>query len=118
MMKLTELLRDIDVLELRAPADMEITDVCYDSRQAKPGDAFIAVRGYETDGHKYIPAAVEKGASLVICEEAPAVETPYVLVKDSRRAMALAASNFFGRPAEELTVIGVTGTNGKTTTTA
>ena len=52
MMKLTELLRDIDVLELRAPADMEITDVCYDSRQAKPGDGFIAVRGYETDGHK------------------------------------------------------------------
>ena len=117
MMKLAELLRDIDVLELRAPADMEITDVCYDSRQAKPGDAFIAVRGYETDGHKYIPAAVEKGASLVICEEAPAVETPYVLVKDSRRAMALAASNFFGRPAEKLTVVGVTGTNGKTTTT-
>ena len=117
MMKLTELLRDIDVLEIHAPEDMEITDVCYDSRKARPGDAFIAVRGYETDGHKYIPGAVERGASLVICEEAPTVETPYVLVKDSRRAMALAASNFFGRPAEELTVIGVTGTNGKTTTT-
>ncbi len=117
MMKLTELLRDIDVLEIHAPEDMEITDVCYDSRKARPGDAFIAVRGYETDGHKYIPGAVERGASMVICEEAPTVETPYVLVKDSRRAMALAASNFFGRPAEELTVIGVTGTNGKTTTT-
>ncbi len=117
MMKLSELLRDIDVAEVRAPADMEITDVCYDSRKAAPGAAFIAVRGYETDGHRYIPAAVEKGASLVICEEPPAVETPYVLVRDSRRAMAQAASNFFGRPAEELTVIGVTGTNGKTTTT-
>ena len=117
MMKLNELLRDIEVTGLHAPADMEVSDVCYDSRKAAPGAAFIAVRGYETDGHKYIPAAVEKGASLVICEEAPAVETPYVLVKDSRRAMALAAANFFGRPAEELTVIGVTGTNGKTTTT-
>ncbi len=117
MMKLSELLRDIDVSEVRAPADMEIADVCYDSRKAAPGAAFIAVRGYETDGHRYIPAAVEKGASLVICEEPPAVETPYVLVRDSRRAMAQAASNFFGRPAEELTVIGVTGTNGKTTTT-
>ncbi len=117
MMKLSELLRDIDVSEVRAPADMEIADVCYDSRKAAPGAAFIAVRGYETDGHRYIPAAVEKGASLVICEEPPAGETPYVLVRDSRRAMAQAASNFFGRPAEELTVIGVTGTNGKTTTT-
>ena len=117
MMKLNELLRDIEVTGLHAPADMEVSDVCYDSRKAAPGAAFIAVRGYETDGHKYIPAAVDKGASLVICEEAPSVETPYVLVKDSRRAMALAAANFFGRPAEELTVIGVTGTNGKTTTT-
>ncbi len=117
MMKLKELLQDIEVTALRAPEDMEISDVCYDSRKAGPGAAFIAVRGYETDGHKYIPAAVEKGASLVICEEAPSAETPYVLVKDSRRAMAVAAANFFGRPAEELTVIGVTGTNGKTTTT-
>ena len=117
MMKLSELLRDIDVAELHARPDTEISDVCYDSRSVGPGAAFIAVRGYETDGHMYIPAAVEKGAALVICEEAPSVETPYVLVKDSRRAMALAAANFFGRPAEALTVIGVTGTNGKTTTT-
>ena len=117
MMKLSELLRDVDVAELHAPADMEITDVCYDSRKAAPGAAFVAVRGYETDGHKYIPAAVENGASLVICEEAPEAEIPYVLVKDSRRAMARTAANFFRRPAEELTVIGVTGTNGKTTTT-
>ena len=117
MMKLSELLRDIDVLELHADKDMELSDVCYDSRKAAPGAAFVAVRGYETDGHRYIPAAVAAGASLVICEEAPEVETPYVLVKDSRRAMAQSAANFFRRPAEELTVVGVTGTNGKTTTT-
>ena len=117
MMKLSELLRDVEVTGLHAPEDMEIDDVCYDSRKAKPGAAFVAVRGYETDGHEYIPAAVAGGASLVICEEAPSVETPYVLVKDSRRAMARTAANFFRRPAEELTVIGVTGTNGKTTTT-
>ena len=116
-MKLRELLKDIDVTLLRADPDTEITDVCYDSRTAAPGAAFVAVRGYETDGHKYIPAAVEKGAAVVLCEEAPALKTPYVLVKDSRRAMAAAAANFFRRPAEELTVIGVTGTNGKTTTT-
>ena len=116
-MKLKALLENIEVLELCAPADLEITDICYDSRKAAPGAAFVAVRGYETDGHRYIAAAAAAGASVVLCEEKPPVEIPYVLVRDSRRAMAVSASNFFGRPAEELTVIGVTGTNGKTTTT-
>ena len=116
-MKLRELLNDIPIIELRADPDAEIADVCYDSRSVRPGAAFVAVRGYETDGHRYIPAAAEKGAAAVLCEEAPAVEVPYVLVKDSRRAMAVAAANFFGRPAEKLKVVGVTGTNGKTTTT-
>ncbi len=116
-MKLSELLRDIDVLELRASLELEITDVCYDSRKAAPGAAFVAVRGYETDGHRFIPAALAAGASVVICEEMPPQDAPCVLVRDSRRAMAVTASNFFGRPAEQLTVVGVTGTNGKTTTT-
>ena len=116
-MKLRELLKDVEVAGLHADEDMELADVCYDSRRVSPGAAFVAVRGYETDGHRYIPAAVANGASLVICEEAPEAETPYALVKDSRRAMAQTAANFFRRPAEELTVIGVTGTNGKTTTT-
>ncbi|MBR4703561.1 MAG: UDP-N-acetylmuramoyl-L-alanyl-D-glutamate--2,6-diaminopimelate ligase [Oscillospiraceae bacterium] len=116
-MKLISLLRDIEVLELHAPEDLEIGDLCYDSRKVTPGAAFVAVRGYETDGHRFIPAAAEAGAAVVLCEEAPAAEVPWVLVKDSRRAMAISAANFFGRPAEELTVVGVTGTNGKTTTT-
>ena len=116
-MKLTSLLRDIEVLERRAPEDLEITDLCYDSRKVTPGAAFVAVRGYETDGHRFIPAAAAAGAGVVLCEEAPEAEVPYVLVKDSRRAMAVSAANFFSRPAEELTVVGVTGTNGKTTTT-
>ncbi len=116
-MELKDLLKDIEVTELRAPEDMEITDVCYDSRKVTSGAAFVAVRGYETDGHQYIPAAVENGAALVLCEEAPAAEVPFVLVKDSRKAMAVSAANFFRRPAEALTVAGVTGTNGKTTTT-
>lgn len=116
-MKLREILRDIEVSGLYAPEILEITDVCFDSRAVKPGAAFIAVRGYETDGHKYIPAAVKNGASVILCEEAPPVAVPYVLVTDSRKAMGTAAANFFGNPARELTVIGVTGTNGKTTTT-
>ncbi len=116
-MKLSTLLKDIEVLELHAPEDLEIVDLCYDSRKVTPGAAFVAVRGYETDGHRFIPAAAEAGAGVVLCEEAPEAEVPWVLVKDSRRAMAVSAANFFGRPAEELTVVGVTGTNGKTTTT-
>ena len=116
-MKLSLLLKDVEVLELHASPDLEITDLCYDSRQVTPGAAFAAVRGYETDGHRYIPAAAAAGAAAVLCEEPPTAEVPYVLVRDSRRAMAVTASNFFGRPAEALTVVGVTGTNGKTTTT-
>lgn len=116
-MKLKDVLKDIDVLRLAADPECEITDICYDSRRAAPGAMFAAVRGYETDGHKYIASAVEKGAAAVLCEEEPECSVPYVIVKNSRLALALAAANLFGRPAEKLRVIGVTGTNGKTTVT-
>lgn len=116
-MKLSDLLRDVEVLERRAPEDMEIADVAYDSRKAAPGSAFVAIRGFESDGHRYIPQAVEKGASCVICEEEPAADVPYVIVRDSRLALAVISRNLFGDPAAEMVMIGVTGTNGKTTTT-
>lgn len=116
-MKLSEVLNGLQVSKQHLAADLDVTDVAYDSRTVLPGSVFVAVRGFETDGHKYIPQAVEKGAAAVICEEAPAVEVPYVLVPDSRRALALASRNFFGDPSAKLCVIGVTGTNGKTTST-
>ena len=116
-MKLKELLRDIPVLELHADPELELNDVCYDSRRVKPGSLFTAVRGYETDGHRYIPAAVKNGAGAVVCEEAPGEEIPWVLVGDSRKALARLSANLLGRPAEKLLIAGVTGTNGKTTTT-
>lgn len=94
-----------------------VTGVCYDSRRVKSGDLFVAVRGYESDGHKYIPMAVEKGCAAVLCEEAPAGNVPYVQTDDSRLGLALAARNFYGDPSREMKVIGITGTNGKTTTT-
>lgn len=112
-MKLSDLLRDVEVLERRAPEDMEIADVAYDSRKAAPGSAFVAIRGFESDGHRYIPQAVEKGASCVICEEEPAADVPYVIVRDSRLALAVMSRNLFGDPAAEMVMIGVTGTNGK-----
>ena len=116
-MKLSEILKGINVLSAAASGDTEITGVCYDSRRVKSGDLFVAVRGYESDGHKYIPMAMEKGCAAVLCEEAPAGNVPYVQTDDSRLGLALAARNFYGDPSREMKVIGITGTNGKTTTT-
>ena len=117
-MKLKEVLRDIRVLELRASPELEITDVCYDSRKVGPGALFVAVRGYETDGHKYIPSALERGAAAVVCEEIPEAEGgAFVRVENSRKALGLLSANLLDRPAEKLKIVGVTGTNGKTTTT-
>ena len=116
-MKLSELLNDIEVLENTAAGDLEISDISYDSRAVKPGMAFVAVEGYVTDGHKYIGSAVKNGASVVICQKKTVEDVPYVLVKDSRQALARLSSTFFGHPARKLKIIGVTGTNGKTTIT-
>jgi UDP-N-acetylmuramoyl-L-alanyl-D-glutamate--2,6-diaminopimelate ligase len=116
-MKLKDVLRDIPALELNASPETEITDVCYDSRKAAPGALFVAVRGYETDGHKYIPSALERGAAVIACEEKPAQECPYVLLQNTRKALGLLSANLLDRPAEKLRIVGVTGTNGKTTTT-
>lgn len=116
-MKLKDLLKDIDVIESSASYDAEIGGISYDSRKTQPGDAFVAITGFESDGHDYIPSAAQKGAAVVICQRKPQVDIPYVLVKDSRHALAIASRNYFGNPASEMTVIGITGTNGKTTTT-
>ena len=116
-MKLGELLHNISILETNADLEQEITGVSYDSRHTKPGDLFIALEGYETDGHRFIPMAREKGAACVLCQKAPQDGGPYVRTGDSRGALAQAGRNWFGDPAGEMTMVGVTGTNGKTTTT-
>ena len=116
-MKLKELLKDIEVVELAASSDAEINGISYDSRKTKQGDAFVAITGFETDGYAYIPSAAQKGAAVVICEKKPQVDIPYVIVADCRYALAILSRNYFGDPASEMTVIGITGTNGKTTTT-
>ena len=116
-MKLKELLNDIPVQELHADPEMEIPEVQYDSRAVRPGDLFVAMRGFATDGHAYIGRAAECGAACVLCEEEPTVQIPWVRVEDSRRALAVLGANFFGHPADEMVMTAVTGTNGKTTTT-
>lgn len=116
-MKLSDVLKDINILASAAPEDIEITGVCYDSRKVRCGDLFVAVRGFESDGHKYIAMAAERGCAAVLCEEAPEGKIPYIRTDDSRLGLALAARNFYGDPSAEMKVIGITGTNGKTTTT-
>ena len=115
-MKLQDLLKGVAVLESTAAPDTEINEVRYDSRAVRPGDLFVAIRGYATDGHQYIGKALEQGAAAIVCEEAPA-GTPAVVVENARRALAEIAANRFGHPADSMTMLGVTGTNGKTTTT-
>lgn len=114
-MKLSQIIKNLDIIACTADTDSEITGICYDSRAAKPGDMFVAIRGFESDGHKYIPSAVSKGASVILCEIPPEDGTPYVQVADCRYALAVASRDFFGDPASEMTMIGLTGTNGKTT---
>ena len=117
MMTLRELLAGVAVREAEADLDLEISGVSYDSRRTQPGDLFVAMTGYATDGHKFIPMAREKGAACVLCQEKPEGEGPWVLVEDSRAALAQVGRNWYGDPAASMTMVGVTGTNGKTTTT-
>ena len=86
-MKLKDILQDLEVLELQADPELEITGICYDSRQVKPGDLFVAVTGFAADGHRFIPMAQEKGAAAVLCEHAPE-QGSFVRVADTRLGLA------------------------------
>ncbi|MBR3704030.1 MAG: UDP-N-acetylmuramoyl-L-alanyl-D-glutamate--2,6-diaminopimelate ligase, partial [Oscillospiraceae bacterium] len=115
-MKLCDLLKDIAVTECCADLETEISGVSYDSRNTKEGELFVAMTGYETDGHRFIPVAREKGAACVLCEK-KVDDAACVVVEDSHAALAQLGRNWYGDPAASMTMIGVTGTNGKTTTT-
>ena len=116
-MKLRELLNGISVLETNAPMDLEIPSVAYDSRKVERGGLFVAISGFASDGNRFIPMAMEKGAAVVVTAKRPEREVPYVLVESDRLALALIGTNFYGHPAKSMTMIGVTGTNGKTSVT-
>lgn len=116
-MKLSDLLKGIDVIETNADLSQEVGEIRYDSRAVKNGDVFVAIRGYQTDGHSYIEKASQLGAVVIVCEEKPEPGIPYVLTGNSRKALALMSANRFDHPADKMKLLGVTGTNGKTTTT-
>ena len=116
-MKLRELLKGINILETNADMELEIGAVAYDSRKVTEGSLFVAISGFASDGNRFIPMAMEKGAAVVVTAKKPEIEIPYVLVENDRLALALIGTNYYGHPAESMTMIGVTGTNGKTSTT-
>ena len=118
-MRLDKIIEGITIVSVQGETDKEISTVVFDSRKVVAGSLFVAVKGYNTDGHNYIDNAVIGGADAVICEKLP--DSPdscitWVVVADSSKALGHAASNYFGRPSESLKLTGVTGTNGKTTT--
>jgi UDP-N-acetylmuramoyl-L-alanyl-D-glutamate--2,6-diaminopimelate ligase len=116
-MELGELLRAAGVAaDLRGEASVEIRDLAYDSRRAAPGTLFFCFPGERSDGHDFAATAVEAGAAALVVERALELEVPQALVEDARAAMAPLAAAFNGDPTSELTVVGITGTNGKTTT--
>lgn len=97
--------------------EIEIKGIAYDSRKVKEGYLFIAIKGFETDGHKYIESAIKNGAVAVLGEEDIQCGCTYIKAEDSRKALAILGAEFFGHPEKKLKIIGLTGTNGKTTTT-
>ena len=117
-MKLASLLQSITPFEVRGDLELEIQGLCYDSRQAARGDLFFALRGGAVDGHLFIAKAMESGAVAVVAEDDGLIPpgATRVLVSDARLAMARIASTFYGNPTDTTPLIGITGTNGKTTT--
>ncbi len=117
-MKLTELLREFPYLYNIRNGDAEISGVVSDSRQVHPGDLFVAMKGGSQDGHKFIPMALERGAAAIAgTQYVTHMKVPYLRLEDSRKALPYLAAAFYGFPARKLCMIGVTGTDGKTTTT-
>ena len=116
-MRLEELLKGVPLTGGTWKDDTEITGVSCDTRTIAPGNLFAALSGYKADGQDFIAEALEKGASAVLCRCAPSVPGPWLVAEDTRAALALISANWYGRPAESLTCVAVTGTNGKTTTT-
>lgn len=119
MKKLKELLEGVCFEKLYGSLEIEIRTINFDSRKVRQGDLFVAQRGVNADGHAFINKAVAAGAAAVLCEELPvtvAAGVTYVVVSDSSYALGVVASNFYGNPSRQLKLVGVTGTNGKTTT--
>jgi UDP-N-acetylmuramoyl-L-alanyl-D-glutamate--2,6-diaminopimelate ligase len=118
MAELKDILYKVHITSTSGNMNVEVKGVCFDSRKVRPGFLFVAVRGTQTDGHEFIDKAIASGAVAVVAERLPesiSDRATYVTVKDSAKALGIVASNFYGNPSAKLKLVGVTGTNGKTT---
>lgn len=118
MKRLSDILYKVHITSVHGSTDVQVKDVQIDSRKISAGSLFVAIRGEKSDGHNFIHVAVEKGAAAIVCEEIPAEKNEhvvYIQVSDTHEAVAYIAHNFYDAPSERLTLVGVTGTNGKTT---
>lgn len=118
-MRLSNIIENVETLEIKGNLEVDIQSLGIDSRKVEAGQLFFAVHGTQVDGHQFIPNAVEAGATAVICEHFPEAINPtvtYIKVANSHKALGLSAAAYFNNPSDKLTLVGVTGTNGKTTT--
>lgn len=119
-MNLKELLHRIPILELHGNENPEVSEIVSDSRKAVENSLYVAVKGTVSDGHSFINSAIDKGSTVIVCEDLPKnldEKTTYLKVKNSSKTLGQMASNFYGNPSEKLNLIGITGTNGKTSVT-
>lgn len=117
-MELSQIITGLKIIRNNADKSLRISGIAYDSRRVSPGNLFLAVPGFKVDGHDFVSQAAQAGAAAVVTERwLKNAGLPQIQVDNARRAMAQVAANFFGRPSEKLTLIGITGTNGKTTST-
>ena len=121
MNQLTDILYKVAIESVLGNTQISVSKIQFDSRLVELNDVFVAIRGVQVDGHKFIEKAINQGALVIVCEELPKEQVngvTYILVKDSQIALAIMAGNFYDNPSENLQLIGVTGTNGKTTVTS
>jgi len=117
-LRLKEIIQDLEITVRNGDKDPSIGSITFDSREVRKGDFFVAIRGVQADGHNFIDAAIASGAAALICEDMgdrPDPGIPFICVPDSRKALAQLASTWYGYPSTEMSLVGITGTNGKTT---
>lgn len=117
-MNLAKLLDGLNYKLIKGDINREINKINYDSRKVEDKDVFVCIKGFASDGHKFVDSAIKKGAKVIICQDEVNVSEDVTIIKfdDTRKALASIGANYYGRPSEKLNIIGITGTNGKTTT--
>ncbi|RYE27499.1 MAG: UDP-N-acetylmuramoyl-L-alanyl-D-glutamate--2,6-diaminopimelate ligase, partial [Sphingobacteriales bacterium] len=118
MKVLKDILYGVSLKQVSGSTSLEVASICFDSRKAEPGSLFIAVRGTLSDGHDFIDKAIGQGTKAIVCEKFPDTlqdGVSYFLVEDSAKSLGIISANFFDHPSSKLKLVGVTGTNGKTT---